>query len=175
MRLLIFVLLLLASLSVQAAGLRVIVVRHAEKATDDKRDPSLSTAGKERAKALALLLRDEPLVAAYATQYRRTQLTAVPSVVARKMKVTVRPAGESAASLAEKIRRDHETGSVLVVGHSNTVPGLVTALSGQEVAAIADDEFDRYYIVTWPEQGAAKLESGHYPTPAAAPSPIVTR
>ena len=175
MRLLIFVMFLLASLSVQAAELRVIVVRHAEKATDDKRDPSLSAAGKERAKALAQLLRDEPLVAAYATQYRRTQLTAVPSAIVSKLKVTVRPAGESAASLAEKIRHDHQTGSVLVVGHSNTVPDLVAALSGQEITAIADDEFDRYYIVTWPGEGGAKLESGRYPEPATAVPAAATR
>jgi len=166
MRLLTLVMCLLLSLAVQAADLRVIVVRHAEKATDDKRDPTLSAAGKERAKALAQMLRDEPLVATYATQYRRTQLTAAPSAYASKLRVTVRPAGESAASLAAQIKHKHENGSVLVVGHSNTVPDIVAALSGQEITAIADEEFDRYYIVSWPAQGSAKLESGRYPPPA---------
>lgn len=156
-----------ACVSTQAADLRVVVVRHAEKATDDPRDPSLSAAGRQRAQALAHLLRDEPLAAIYSTQYRRTQLTAAPTAYAAKVRVRVRPAGESADSLAAHIRREHAQGTVVVVGHSNTVPAIVGALGGQAVAPIADDEFDHYYIVSLPADGPARLEDGRYPVAAA--------
>lgn len=168
-------LLLAVSLSVQAADLKVIVVRHAEKNSDGTRDPSLTPTGGQRAQVLAQLLSKESLSAIYATQYRRTQLTAGPSANVAHQKIHVRPAGESAESLAAQIRRDQPQGTVLVVGHSNTVPALVTALSGKTVEAIGDDEYDRYFIVTLPENGEAKLETARYPTIATPPSAAVAR
>lgn len=166
--LLLLFLMLSASLSAAADELRVVVVRHAEKAADGGRDPVLSAAGRERAQALATMLGNPPPDAIYATQYRRTQLTAAPLARASQQRIHVRPAGESAASLAAQLRNDRPQGTVLVVGHSNTVPALVEALSGQTIAAIGDDEYDHYFIVTFPAQGPARLESGSYPvtTPA---------
>ena len=52
----------------------VVVVRHAEKATDDPRDPSLSEAGLARAEALAAKLAAGSLDAAYSTQFNKEQL-----------------------------------------------------------------------------------------------------
>jgi len=171
MRCLLLILLLSASPAVQADELKVLVVRHAEKAADATRDPSLSPIGQSRARALAQLLREKPLVAIYATQYRRTQLTAAPLAHALKLPITVRPAGETAASLAALIRSKHRQGAVLVVGHSNTVPALVEALSGQVVPALGDDQYDRYFIVTLPTQGPARLEAGQWPATATLRSP----
>ena len=45
-----------------SAPLTFIVVRHAEKATDDPENPSLSAAGLARADALAQRLHDVPLL-----------------------------------------------------------------------------------------------------------------
>lgn len=168
--LLLLFLVLSANLCVAADELRVVVVRHAEKAADGGRDPVLSAAGQQRAQALAKLLGDQPPAAIYATQYRRTQLTAAPSAQASQQRIHVRPAGESAASLAAHLRHDRPRGTVLVVGHSNTVPALVEALSGQAVAAIGEDEYDHVFIVTLPAEGPARLESRRYP-PATPASP----
>jgi len=167
--LLLLILMLSANLSVAADELRVVVVRHAEKAADGGRDPVLSAAGRQRAQALAKLLGKQPPAVIYATQYRRTQLTAAPLARASQQRIRVRPAGESAASLAAQVRNDRTRGTVLVVGHSNTVPALVEALSGQAIAAIGEDEYDHVFIVTVPAQGPARLESGRYPvaTPAS--------
>jgi broad specificity phosphatase PhoE len=161
--LLLLFLMLSASPTVAADELRVVIVRHAEKAADGGRDPVLSAAGRERAQALAKLLGEQPPAAIYATQYRRTQLTAAPLARASQQRIHVRPAGESAASLATQVRNDRTRGTVLVVGHSNTVPALVEALSGQAIAAIGEDEYDHVFIVTVPAQGPARLESGRYP------------
>ncbi|RYZ72864.1 MAG: hypothetical protein EOP91_06990, partial [Lysobacteraceae bacterium] len=72
-----------------SAALTFVVVRHAEKAGDDPRDPSLSEAGQARAQALARLLADEPLTAAHATGYRRTQQTAQPAADAHSLRLTL--------------------------------------------------------------------------------------
>jgi broad specificity phosphatase PhoE len=145
----------------------VVIVRHAEKATDDPKDPSLSEAGVARAQALAKALANLPLSAAYATQYRRTQLTAKPAADAAGIQVQIRPvdAANSAtygADLAAIIRNKHRGRNVLVVGHSNTVPDIVKSLSGVTIEEIGESEFDRVYVVTLDRKGGAQLLSLRY-------------
>ncbi|HST43926.1 MAG TPA: phosphoglycerate mutase family protein, partial [Luteimonas sp.] len=124
--------------------LRVIVVRHAEKADDGSADPALSPQGMARARALADQLASTPLAAVYATPLRRARQTAAP--VAQRHGVAVRtyPADMAAAALAVQLRA-HRTGTVLVVGHSNTVPALASALCACPVAAIGDGTYGGRY------------------------------
>lgn len=64
--------------------------------------------------------------------------------------------------LAGLIRSRHAGEAVLVVGHSNTVPAIVAALSGHEVAPIDDDEYDRLYLVALPADGPTRLLEARY-------------
>lgn len=141
-----------------------VIVRHAEKATDDPRDPSLSEAGHARAQALARVLANEPLSAAYATRYRRTQQTAAPAASVHGINVSTYEAALPAAQLATQLRAAHATGgTVLVVGHSNTVPDIAASLSGQSTDAMPENEFDRLYRVRIGADGKASLVSERYP------------
>jgi broad specificity phosphatase PhoE len=126
-----------------ADGTHFVLVRHAEKASDDPKDPSLSDVGRLRAERLADALAHAPLAAAYATAYRRTQSTAAPSAARHGVAVTTYDASRPAAEFAAELRRSHRDRTVLVVGHSNTVPALAAALCGCAVAPMRDDEFDR--------------------------------
>ena len=139
-----------------------IVVRHAEKGTDDARDPSLSEAGAARAQSLAHLLADTPLHAAYATAYKRTQQTARPTATARGLAVTTYDAKLPIATFVAQLRTAHAEGTVLVVGHSNTVPEIVSTLSGQPVEPMPETVFDRLYRVTIDSSGVATLIQEHY-------------
>lgn len=123
--------------------LRVIVLRHAEKGTDDARDPSLSPAGAARAARVAERLADAEVVAVYATAYRRTQGTAAPTAAAHALSVTSYDASDIPAFVDTQVRA-HARGTVLVVGHSNTAPATVAALCGCTVAPMREDEFDRW-------------------------------
>lgn len=145
----------------------VIVVRHAEKATDDPRDPTLSEAGQARAQALAETLAQASLDAAYSTQYRRTRLTAEPAARAAGLEVQVRPVdGGNAATYATDLARDLRAlpagSTALVVGHSNTVPDLVRAISGQAAAEMPETEYDRYTVVTLDADGGARISTRRY-------------
>lgn len=141
-----------------------VIVRHAEKATDDARDPSLSQAGHARAQALARLLSDVPIRAAYATQYRRTQQTAAPTASAHGIQVSTHDAALPAAQLATQLREAHAQGStVLVVGHSNTVPDIAAALSGQDTEPMPESEFDRLYRIRIGTDGKTSLMIERYP------------
>lgn len=139
-----------------------VIVRHAEKTSDDARDPPLSEVGERRARSLAQRLADAPLTAAYATGFQRTQQTAQPAADAHAIKLTLYDAKMPATTLASQLRAAHAHGTVLVVGHSNTVPDIVAALSGQPVDAIPDDQYDLVYRVETGSAGKATLSREQY-------------
>lgn len=155
--------------AVSAATTTIVVVRHAEKSTDDPRDPSISEAGNERALALSVVLKDAGVSAIYATQYKRTRQTAEP--LAQKLGLSVierQVAGTPtyAADLAREVLAASAGKTVLIVGHSNTVPQIVQAFSGSVVAPIQDNEYDHLFIVVISPSGAPKLYSVRYGRPA---------
>jgi broad specificity phosphatase PhoE len=144
--------LMLASAPALAQSHTVFLVRHAEKATGQGDDPELTEAGRERAlKLREALLRAKPS-AVYATQYRRTQQTGQPLADAMALPITVletskEGAGQYPDLLLERICALPDTATVLVVGHSNTLPAIVGAWTQDPVSPIQDDEHDRLFMV----------------------------
>jgi broad specificity phosphatase PhoE len=142
-----------AVLAAQPAATTVILVRHAEKALDQGNDPHLTDAGTARAKALVVALENAPVDAIFTTNWLRTRETAAPLAVARKIEgqqLADAPGDTSAyaAALAKVIATKYAGKGVVVVGHSNTIPAIVEALSGKKVPVIGDNEYDHLYIVT---------------------------
>jgi broad specificity phosphatase PhoE len=140
----------------------IVVVRHAEKSTDDPRDPSLSATGEERARALSSLLRDAGVTDIYVTQYKRTRQTAEPLAKEAGISIVERPITSAnsatyARDLAQEIRTRSAGKGVLIVGHSNTVPDIVNALSGITIPAINDPEYDHIFVVVIPASGSPRL------------------
>jgi broad specificity phosphatase PhoE len=156
---------------VSAATTTIIVVRHAEKGTDDPRDPSLTAAGQQRALALSSVLKDAGVTAIYTTQYKRNRQTAEPLARQNGISITERPiSGANTATYAQDLAREILTNSlgkgVLVVGHSNTVPDIVKALSGITVPPITDPEYDHIFITTIPGSGSPRLMQLRFGQPA---------
>ena len=133
---------------VHAAGAEstIFIVRHAEKASGGGalNDPDLSAAGRARAKSLAGLLKDARITAVYATEFKRTQQTAVPTAAAARLRITQVP-GNQTPSLVAKLWSLR--GNALVVGHSNTVPEVIKALGFPKPAAIGDGDYDNLFIL----------------------------
>lgn len=135
----------------------VFVVRHAE-TTSGSLDPSLSTEGQARAQALATLLAPENVAAIYTSQYLRTRETAAPLADATSVAIQVRTVdGSNAATygteLATLVHDTNSAQAVLIVGHSNTVPDTVKALSGVTIPPIAETEYNRLYTITLAADG----------------------
>ena len=145
------------------APLVFVIVRHAEKASDEPRDPTLSAAGRARAQRLADSLAARRLAAVYATGYRRTRETAAATAAAHGLAVASYDAGQDAGTFAAELRQRHASGTVLVVGHSNTVPAIAAALCGCTVAALGEDEFDRRLTVRFDHRGPATLTDVRVP------------
>jgi broad specificity phosphatase PhoE len=123
----------------------IIVFRHAEKDTA-KLDPSLSKEGKTRAENLVLALRDFTPDAAYSTNYNRTRSTVAPLARKFNLEVQVYDARDQ-KSFAEQLKA--MTGKTIVVaGHSNTVPRLVNLLAGvDKYPDLEDSVYNQIYIV----------------------------
>ncbi len=127
----------------------VFVVRHAERADSamtqmqGKADPPLSARGKARAVKLAAMLADAGISAIYVTEYLRTKQTAQP--LADKLHVAPRQYADADA-LVKELHSAHANDIVLVVGHSNTVPGIIKALGGSEVK-LEESDYDNLFIV----------------------------
>ena len=140
--------LLRATIAFSAETTTLILLRHAEKSAEPADDPALSAAGAARAQRLALLLGPADIAAIYASDTRRTQDTARPLASAIGLPVTVH-AARDVDGLIEEVGRRHVGRTVVVVGHSNTVPAMVGRLTrGRHQVVWQEDEFDRLFVVT---------------------------
>jgi len=137
-----------------------VVVRHAERADAGApvSDPDLSAAGHARAASLATMLRDAKVTAIYVTPLKRTQQTAAPVAKALGLTPIVLPAADTATLIAAL--QQHQ-GTALVIGHSNTVPDIVKALSGAAVT-VRETDFDHLFVVSRPLVGSASVLQLHY-------------
>ncbi len=129
----------------------VILVRHAEKSAEPAGDPELTEAGKRRAQSIIEVVRHWAVDAIVTTQWHRTRATAAPlaeSLGITPMVVATDDAGTAAHArkIATAVRAlDAQT--VLVVGHSNTVPAIIAALGGPVIPEIADDEYANLFVL----------------------------
>jgi broad specificity phosphatase PhoE len=164
MKRLAFVLALLATSLAAAPNpvTTVILVRHAEKASQDG-DPSLSAAGAERAKELARVLTGVKVDAIYTTQFKRTQETAAPFAAASGVTPVVRTAGKTyAVDLAKHLLAEHRGQTVLVVGHSNSTIDVIKAFGITDIAEMPESQFDNLYVLTDVEGAAPKVVALRY-------------
>lgn len=126
-----------------AKGL-ILLVRHAERppleAPGD--DPSLTDAGKSRADKLPAAVAKYAVRKIYITRFRRTRETAQPT--ADRLGLT--PIVESDTTELVTALKTRGDATVLVVGHSDTIPDVIKAFGGPAVA-IADDDFDDLFVL----------------------------
>ena len=162
---------LASPLGAQAAPTTVIVVRHAEKLADPPADPPLSAAGAARADALVEFAKDAGVQAVMSTQFQRTRMTAQPTAARLGLtpEIIDARAPMHAKVVADSIMAKHRGQTVLVVGHSNTVPDIVAALGAPKPAMICDDGYDNAFIVTVPSSGPASVVRLHYGAKASCP------
>ncbi|MCH5720132.1 SixA phosphatase family protein [Niabella hibiscisoli] len=126
---------------------RVFIIRHAEKADEGSKDPSLSVIGKSRAAALAKILSKTKIDAIYSTPYKRTRETVAALSAQSGIPITdYNPMYmDTIASLVSGNR-----GKTLVfVGHSNTVPLILNRLTKtKEYKDLPETEFDNMWILS---------------------------
>ena len=124
----------------------VFLVRHADKLSGAF-DAPLSDQGLDRAKCLATTLADAHIDQIFTSDLQRTQQTAAPLASKLALKPIVVPIAKP-DDLVKAIRSS-KASTVLVVWHGGTLPKILAALGGPQVAPIREEEYDRFFILTF--------------------------
>ena len=158
MKAVVLLLSIFVAVTIASAEPVVVVVRHAEKAASDGKDPDLSPAGRARAEALARILKDSSIAAIFTTEFKRTQETAAPTATSTLVTPTVVAAKDIAL---RRLDAKESHGNALVVAHGNTIPDIVKALGIDMVIQIPEDDYTELLVVTLGNK--PQLFRLHYP------------
>ncbi len=151
----------------------LILTRHSEKSKDDRRDPSLSDAGKARAKNIANMFGAAGVTGLVHTEYKRTRNTLAPLAEALGIESETIGAMEMPALLRRL--SDAKAGEVIAVaGHSNTIPAIAYAFGitlpdldpipkGMKIkhGYLPHEAYDRVHVLTPGVEGVTLLELRH--------------
>jgi len=144
--------------AVAAQTTTVLLVRHAEKMTTGGSDPQLTDDGRARAENLAAMLKDVELEAIYSTPFVRTRGTVAPVAKAKGIELTITEVGPGfEKALAERILAENKGGTVLVVGHSNTIGRTIAALGAGQPFDLDESEYGDLFVCTLPDGGEPKV------------------
>ncbi len=179
----------------------LLLVRHAEKEATAG-NPNLTPRGAARAEALAQVAADYGVAGIYSTDFCRTALTALPAARRAGIPIAVQATGHasaglddcrppidhpilfldpaigSAADLLSWVLDQHAGRSVLIVGHSNTVPRLLARIGAGifEPVEIAEDQYDRMFVVrVEPGRRTTMMETSYGESAATTESSIIER
>ena len=123
----------------------VLLVRHADRLPGQQTD-ELAAVGVARSRELAHALQKAGVNAIIHSDTQRAAQTAAPLAAAGGITPSVLPAKDFAAVAGEV--RKHPGETVLIVGHSNTVPPIIAALGGPQLPDLGDNDFDDLFVLT---------------------------
>lgn len=143
----------------------IILVRHAEKETGQ--DPSLNADGQVRARALRDALLDADVEALFASQFKRTSETVQSLADTLGLSVEIRPLDSSdvpasARAVAAALAEEYRGHTIVIAGHSNTIPVMASALSGVEIDNLDERDYDNLLIVVLPPNNDPQLIRAKY-------------
>ena len=176
LRLALALLLWLVAAGAIAEETTVLLVRHAEKLLTGG-DVDLSEPGGRRAADLVVAVEHAGISVAIASTYRRTQQTVAPTVaalgLAEERVLRILEPGD----VAREILTNQRGRTILVAGHSNTVPQIVEALGAPSLCPpfeidkkygcmIPDPEYDHLFVVRIPADGAVSVVRVRYGDPS---------
>jgi len=125
---------------------RIMFIRHAEKMDYSGLDPQLTEEGIVRAEHWAEFLEKANIDAIYSTKTKRTLSTAAPISELTNLDIIVYDAKTVDINKIVKVNKGK---TIVVVGHSNTIPKMVNKLLGEEkYDLIEDDNYGNLYVVT---------------------------
>ena len=131
-----------------------ILVRHAERGEDGTKDPDISEEGKKRATRLAEMLSRTSIAAIYSTAYKRTRNTVAPLAVAKGLEVLLYEPLKG--EVIDKMLQDHAGQTVVISGHSNTIPWTANYLKGNnELKDFADNDYTNFLVVSVLKKGTS--------------------
>ena len=108
------------------------------------RDPDLTAEGQRTAVLLASWFRRGPPAMIYVSSANRAQQTAAPLAAALRITPILYDPADTPALIAAVAR---ETRTLLIVGHSNTVPDIIQRLGGKPPAPLVHEDFGDIWTI----------------------------
>lgn len=131
-----FLIFTILSCNKQMDNTTLYFVRHSEKDLTTKTNPELTEAGIKRASQLAAYLSDKSIDKVYSTNFKRTVSTALPTAKNSNKEIIIY---DQKNINIHTLASQNKGKSILVVGHSNTIPFLVNDLINEDVYAEIDE------------------------------------
>ncbi len=139
-----------------SATTNIILVRHAEKLAG--RNPPLTVEGQRRAQSLVKLLEVFDISAIYSSNYQRTIMTSKPLANALELDINITFSPTEYKQILDDIVSKNSGNTVLIVGHSNTIPKLVNyALTDNVFPDINDKNYSDLYLLKYDPAGESKV------------------
>ena len=141
----IVLLLLFQVTTAQSETTTIYLIRHAEK-SDSSQNPELSEEGIKRSVRWTKLFEKTKIDVFYTTLTRRTQMTC--STIATSKQKDMIFYDATKFSLKETIEK-HPGKTILIVGHSNTIPTQINTFLQKDIYPQIDEEqFGNLYTIT---------------------------
>ena len=112
-------------------------------------DPDLTEEGMKYAVAVSQSFQGDPPDVIYVSSTRRAQQTAAPLAGRLKLTPKIYDPRDTPGLIAAV---SAETGTVLVVGHSNTVPDIIEKLGGKRPPDLSHEDFGDIWHIAGPER-----------------------
>jgi broad specificity phosphatase PhoE len=116
-------------------------------------DPDLTSEGQRHAELLANWFGDNPPAAIFVSNTKRAQQTAAPLAARLGLTPRIYDPHDTRFLVTEIMK---EPPPVLIVGHSNTVPDIVQALSGRRTEALTHEDFGDIWMIRGDRRGFVK-------------------
>jgi len=120
-------------------------------------DPDLTAEGMKYAQAVSKSFERDPPSVIYVSSTKRAQQTAAPLAERLKLTPKIYDPRDTPGLIAAV---SAETGTVLIVGHSNTVPDIVEKLGGQRPADLTHEDFGDIWHIAGPEKTTTRVRLG---------------
>jgi broad specificity phosphatase PhoE len=130
----------------------IYVMRHLQKAAGE--DPPLSAEGEDNARRLVAFFKSDPPAAIFVSNTRRARETGAPLARALQVAATTYEARDAAGLISAVAR---EKGTVLIIGHSNTVPDIIQRLGGAAPPPLADSDYGDIWKISGPDRKVIRL------------------
>ena len=83
----------------------------------------------------------------YSSEYARTQQTAAPLAKQWSTDINIKTAKDPEAQVDIALANCNQ--HVIIVGHSNTIPNLISLFGGVEAITIEDNQYGDLFIIEW--------------------------
>lgn len=120
----------------------IVFVRHADR---DGQNDALTQPGEDRADELGHVAQKAGVTAIYHSGANRTLKTAEPLALSLGISMINQPDPQATI---DHILNNHRGETVLVAGHSNTVPQMIAMAGGPSLGNIASTEYDNLFLLT---------------------------